>query len=97
MRMHTEKTKVMTIGKYEIHIQIELNGRTLEVAIYKYLEICIHKDGKEEAELKMQQSYSMHLSRFIRKNEKAKKTKFVVYNTVVKPISTYGCKGWVLM
>lgn len=45
MRIHTEKTKIMTIGKDEINIQTKLDGRTLEqLVIYKYLGIYIHKD-----------------------------------------------------
>ena len=102
LRMNTNKTKVMKIGETNTTMTIKLEGRDIEqTETYKYLGVIAHSSGRNEAELNDRIETAMKvyhaLNRpFIRKREVSTSTKMVVYNTVFKPILTYGSESWVL-
>lgn len=102
MRINAEKTKVMSIGKHDRKIVTYIDGKVIEqVEIFKYLGISIHQEGKEEAEINnriesgIKLYYAMNKA-FITKREISKKAKITVFNTIFKPILTYGSESWIL-
>lgn len=102
LRVNVAKTKVMTIGKKEANMEIKLDGKIVEqIEVFKYLGVSIHKDGREEAEINNRIENTTKLfyalnNTFIRRKEISQKTKMAVYNTIYKPILTYGGESWVL-
>lgn len=102
LKINTEKTKVMVIGKNNIQTKIQLNDKEIEqVDSFKYLGVTIQKDGKNEAEInnRIESAIKVYYAlgnTFVRKKEVSKKTKLTVYNTIYKPILTFGCESWTL-
>lgn len=102
LKMNLDKTRVMKIGKNTTKMTIELNGRVIEQTdVYKYLGVKIQSDGKNEAEINERLESTMKLyhalnSKFIRRREISTGTKLTVYNTIFRPILTYGSESWIL-
>lgn len=100
MKININKTKVMVIGKNNIKVEISLDGRKLEqVDTFKYLGVNIHKSGTEDVEVvgrieSTNKLYYALCNTFVKKKEITQKTKITVYNTVYKPVLTYGCETW---
>lgn len=102
LKINTDKTKIMVIGKNNTQTKIQLNGQELEqVDSFKYLGVTIQKDGQNEAEINNRiesanKVYFALSNTFVRKKEVSKKTKLTVYNTIFKPILTFGSESWTL-
>lgn len=102
LKINTDKTKVMVVGKGDEKISITLDGRKIDQSeTYNYLGVKVHKGGKNEAELTGRVESALRLyhslnNTFIRKKEISTKTKMTVYSTVFKPILTYGSESWIL-
>lgn len=102
LRINVDKTKVMVIGKEDLKISITLDEKTIEqTEIFSYLGVKIHRNGRNEAELTGRVESALKLyhslsNTFIGKKEVTTKTKLSVYNTVFKPILTYGSESWIL-
>nr|CAI5827537.1 unnamed protein product [Callosobruchus analis] len=88
MKINTEKTKTMTIGKGHVGKKIRVNGEELgEVKVLKYLGVKIHKNGKNDAEIKERienttKLYYKIANAFIRTKEVFTETKITVYNRI---------------
>lgn len=102
LKINIDKTRVMKIGNSNITSPVELNGNKVEQAdIYKYLGAKIQGNGKNSAEINERLENTMKLyhamnTGFIRKKEISVKTKMSVFNTVFRPILTYGSESWIL-
>lgn len=102
LKINIEKTKVMSVGEKGSNILIKLNGSIIEQTdSYRYLGVMLHESGRNEAELNNRVESAMKIyyalnKKFIRKKEITARTKMSVYNTVFKPILTYGSESWVL-
>lgn len=102
LKINSEKTKIMIIGKDDKQASVTLDGRKIEqVNTIKYLGVNLNKDGKNEAEInerieKAMRNYYALNNKFIRRKEISIKTKITVYKTIYKPVLTYGSESWVL-
>lgn len=100
MEININKTKIMVIGDKDIKINIEINNVKIEqVEEFKYLGVTLEETGKQEAEINeridktIKLYYAMN-QKFINKKEITKQTKIKVFNTIYRPVLTYGCESW---
>ena len=102
LKINIDKTKVMVMGKEDLKVSILLDGKIVEqVETFTYLGVKIHSNGEMEAEINARIENTMKLyhamnNTFIRRKEISPKTKMTVYNTIYKPILTYGSESWIL-
>lgn len=100
MEININKTKIMVIGDKDIKTNIEINNVKIEqVEEFKYLGVKLEGTGKQEAEINeridktIKLYYAMN-QKFINKKEITKQTKIKVFNTIYRPVLTYGCESW---
>lgn len=100
MEININKTKIMVIGDKDIKTNIEINNVKIEqVEEFKYLGVTLEGTGKQEAEINeridktIKLYYAMN-QKFINKKEITKQTKIKVFNTIYRPVLTYGCESW---
>lgn len=102
LKINVNKTKVMVIGKDTRKINIKINQQQLEqVETYKYLGVKIRSDGSMEDEINERinnatRTYYALNRVLIGKREISRSTKMMVFQTIYKPILTYGSESWVL-
>lgn len=102
MNINADKTKILVIGEQNIDTEIKVDNVKIEqVKEYKYLGILLDETGKQEAEINERVGKTIKLyyamnQKFINKREISKQTKVKVFNTVYRPVLTYGCESWAL-
>lgn len=102
MRISRGKSKVMLVAKEQGRMNIEIDGHNIEqVTHFKYLGTTIDSGGNQERDIieradRAIKTYHMLKTGFIRKKEISRRTKMTVYQTVFRPILTYGSETWVL-
>ncbi|KAJ8935859.1 hypothetical protein NQ318_015970 [Aromia moschata] len=102
LKLNVSKTKIMTGGRPDIAVNVELNGDKVEqVSTMKYLGVHIESQGYQDQEInaRIQSASNMFhsmKSSFIGKKEVSIKTKMSVYNSIYVPILIFGCESWVL-
>jgi cysteinyl-tRNA synthetase len=102
MKINIVKTKIMVITKDEKNVDIEIEGTKIEqVNEFKYLGVTINNKGKEDTEINQRISAATKLYHtlgkiFIGKKEITRKTKMTVYQTIFRPVLTFGSESWVM-
>lgn len=102
MEINIDKTKILVVGEQSIDTEIKVGDIKIEqVREYKYLGITLNETGKQEAEInerigKTIKLYHAMNQKFINKKEISKQTKTKIFNTVYRPVLTYGCESWTL-
>lgn len=102
MKINTEKTKVMVIGKRTRNINITINSTAIEqVQSFKYLGSIIEDKGgfEEEINNRIQSTTRAYhaINKVILNNKKiSKETKMTVYKTIYQPVLLYGSENWVI-
>jgi hypothetical protein len=102
MKINIAKTKIMVITKDEKNVDIEIEDTKIEqVNEFKYLGVTINNKGKQDTEINQRISAATKLyhslgKTFIGKNEISRKTKMTVYQTIFRPVLTFGSESWVI-
>jgi hypothetical protein len=102
MKINIAKTKIMVITKDEKNVDIEIENTKIEqVNEFKYLGVTINNKGKQDTEINQRISAATKLyhslgKTFIGKNEISRKTKMTVYQTIFRPVLTFGSESWVI-
>ena len=99
MKVSYSKTKVMKIGRKQETINLKLGSNEIEqVSQFTYLGTVFSEDGKLNNEIQNRtnkaNAVGFQLSRcFFSKKEVSERTKLVVYNSIFRPVLTYGCES----
>jgi hypothetical protein len=102
MKINIAKTKIMVITKDEKTVDIEIEDTKIEqVNEFKYLGVTINNKGKQDTEINQRISAATKLyhslgKTFIGKKEISRKTKMTVYQTIFRPVLTFGSESWVI-
>ena len=91
----------MKIGRKKETMNLKLGSNEVEqVSKFTYLGTIFSEDGKLDAEIQSRtnkaNAVGFQLSRcFFNKKEVSERTKLVVYNSIFRPVLTYGCESWI--
>lgn len=102
MKMNMNKTKILVIGNPDIGTGVKVDDTRIEqVKSFKYLGTMIDRTGRQDAEINERIEKTIRLyyamnQKFIKKKEITKQTKIKIYNTIYRPVLTYGCESWTL-
>uniref|UniRef100_H3B0L2 Reverse transcriptase domain-containing protein n=1 Tax=Latimeria chalumnae TaxID=7897 RepID=H3B0L2_LATCH len=101
LKISTEKTKIMAIGRQEEEVKIKVRDEELEqVEKFVYLGGLVSKNGNCEDDIKRRIGLAATAFRKLHKIWKAKdiliKTKIRVYETTVMPILLYRSECWIM-
>jgi len=102
MRINTENTKTMTIGKQHEDIQIKLGGEVLEqVTKFVYLGETLKKDGRSTEDIRRRIGLACaafgKLDKMWRTRNISLRTKMKLYRVLVLPVLMYGLEWcWTL-
>ena len=102
LRVNTKKTKIMIMnkqGKLLDDMKFTLNGDTLEtVKYYKYLGLMLNNSGSFTSTIDNLSNRAMKaifkVKKVINGTNIAVKSAVHLFDTLVKPIMTYGCEVW---
>ena len=102
MIINKKKTKVMIIGDENETLNIHIDNDKIEqVKTYKYLGVEIAHDGKYDTEINSRinsfmKVYNLIKNDFLNNRYISNGTKMRVFQSICRPILTFGCESWVL-
>jgi hypothetical protein len=101
MKINTDKTEVMVMGKMQENLNVRVGGRALKQSDhFKYLGVCFGSENSASRELDVRRgkfnSSLISLFPLMKDRNVPRKVKTIIYTSILRPILVYGYESWAL-
>src|SRR6201990_486453 len=99
MKIYTDKTEVILMGKMQENLSVRVVGRALKQSDhFKYLGVCFGSENSTSRELDVRlgkfNSSLISLFPLMKDRNVRRKVKTIIYTSILRPILVYGYEAW---